>query len=340
MKYRNTSPRFIPAVFFLSYCFMLISCNIGDDLSHCPTLGVRVVTADNTGTGGGDDREDLQETDVDGVSLYIFDGNKKLLGHRATQIDRVELLDYPNVEQFHFVALGNVKDNFTPPTMGEGSTVDDGNILLCKSENGFLDMEIYNYPDEVFWGEKEKVKDNPTAEVVDVPVRRMVAGIYIRVLGLEEYMQAQGIPENDYTDDRFSILFGSEYDCLDFTGKPSLTARTSGNGVKHLVKGKTQQLQSGKDVFNFPEQPADPDRSANYFPVISTYEGSPVSVGIYHDESLVEGAVITTERSGKPLTVYNNKFNVIDIVFREDSCIEVQVTQCEWEEVIDIEVEF
>lgn len=317
-------------------CAFLGSCDIRDDMSHCPALSVRVTATAQSGQPGGGG--ELQDADIDRVSLYIFDQDDKLLDIRATQVGKLEFLNYPDVQRFGFVALANVKENFDTVPMDTGDPLSQGCVSLCRSGETFLGEELHNFPDELFHGAATAPNDHGQTRIVEIPVRRMVAGVYVRVLGLRDHMESQGVSGAAYADERFSLVLGGGYNSVDMLGQPSYTARTH-YAIKHMAKGQTQTPSPGKEVFNVPQQPAGQGQSAAYLPVLSSYEGAPLSVGLYYDEALIGDGVITADNTGGPLTTYNNKLSVVDIVFKAGGTIDVKVTQCEWKDVVEIEIE-
>lgn len=342
MKKRNTC-RFVGLGLLLVTAFGLTSC-LKDSLSGCPTLSVRVVfaSAEDISGGSGSDLEDLQPTDVENVKLYVFDQSGTLLDIRQTMVGAIEPLNYPNVESFHFVALANVVQNCVHSELSQGDHVSTGNVTVNESAVSFLDMALHDYPDEVFWGNMDALNNEMSTDVIDVPIKRMVAGVHVRVFGLREHMeQSKGVSGDDYVDEDFAVVLGCGYNTLNYLGEVSCgLTRAVSYDVKHITSGKTQTLENSTEVFNLPAQPDVTGEGPNYFPILSTYDGSAVSVGLYHGDTMITSEEITTDRSGEPLHIYNNKMNIIDITFRTDGNVTVKVTQVGWNQDLDIEVDF
>lgn len=342
MKKGNTHNWFRTGLLASLVCAVVLSSCVNEDVSDCPAIMVKVVLANPDVPEGSDgaDRDDLQDSTVERVSLYIFDENKELVDMRETAVGRIEPIAYPNVESFHFVALGNVAGNCQSSSLSVGDNVSSGSVNVRKSESPFCGIDLHEYPAELFWGNKDVLNDGSETGVIEVPVIRMVAGVYVRVVGLKDHMESKGVTGDDYADDKFSVVLGCGYNKLNFLGEPCCeVTRAASDAVNHISKGKTRTLKTGSEMFDLPGQSENAEESPKYFPVIATYDGMPVSVELFHDETSVTN-VITTTMGGGQLAIYNNKLNIIDIIFKGDGSVVVKVSQVAWNEAVEIEVEF
>lgn len=296
-----------------------------DDFSDC-FYGVTVkvvVSADGSGQNNG-----LTPDVFDNIMLYVFGEDGVLLAIIPTEINRTEVLNYPDAGKMTVVAIANkgAGDEMTAMTTGV-TTLNDARIMLTRS----ADPAYYAFMSDIFTG--DKVVDNNTAsgKTVELPIRRIVAGVYVYVRGVNEYMSEPGATAGD-----FHVVLGGQYNYIDFKGTPSYMAgRSMTDPVLYKFTG-TRRSGFTTSYYDFPHQ-AVPATRTDYMTMLASDAGMPVSVGLYYKGQMVTAAPITTD-GANPLTVRNNMLNVIAIDFR--GSVSVTINQTAWGSVVDVEKEY
>lgn len=313
-------------------CVLLASC-IREDTSDCFTgVYIKVVVSTAVETGVGEDPDHIADADIESVSLYVFDGDKTLLEIIPTEVGKTEVLDHPGAGDLHVVAVANdINECQTTCDMTAGTSKHtDGYLSLTKTKQSHsCGAELYHNPDDLFWGSVDvpntgKANSGP----VELKIKRAVAGVYIRVRGLKDYMQ-----DPQASEDEFTVLFGAPYNRLSFQGQASAT-RAASDPVNHSFTGSFRMIE-GKEYFEVPVQGGG---KTGFHNILASDSGAPVTISIYRGNELVLGRDITADSYGNRLTAKNGKLNTYDISL--DGNLTVTVKSLSWGVVPPVDKEF
>lgn len=303
---------------------------IRDSLSDCPTgVPIRVMVAVDAARPEGGIGEDACEN----VMLYVFDDRGILLESIPTEVGRTEYLNYSGTRKFYAVAVANLNGSVSLSDLVPGQTnLSEGTMSLLADVLEGEGSDFHTVPDDLFFGNLE-IPNNPSAEVTELPVKRIVAGVVIRVKGMRESLNQPNAPCED-----FHVVLGGLYNSVDFYGTPSYrkATRRVTEPVKHKFTGDFHHCD-GADYFEVPVQ-TDPDTKTDFTRVLSTDEGSPVSVGLYYRGNMITELPISTDRDGEPLNIRNRVLNVITIDLT--GRITVKIEQTAWGSRVEIEKEY
>lgn len=323
MKYRSGIRMRLAMV--VAMAFAVAGC-MKEDFSDC-IYGVmlKVVVAEQNGNTMG-------EGTFDNVTLYVFGTDGVLLESRSTQLGHVEILDYPGETTLRISALANVGDNeevseFTPGR----TTLTQARVLIRRSLEG---TQLYRNPDDLFQGaiEVDYKAAIEAGGVIELPINRIVGGVYVHVHALREYLDQPDAPSSD-----FHIVLGGRYNYRDFLGIPAYDGtRDMTDPVQYKFTGTFGSV-SGASRIDFPAQSGSAGKT-EYVTVLASDTGMSVSVGLYYKGTLVTSEPITSDSNGQPLMVKDNVLNVIAIDFRGD--ISVNIKRSAWGSTVDIEKEF
>lgn len=297
-----------------------------EDFSDC-VYGVMVkVVAAEQGDGA------MGPGTFDNVTLHVFGTDGVLLESRPTQIGRVEILDYPDEKTLHVSALANVGDSeeLTELTPGQ-TTLAQARVMMKRSLES---ASLYHHPGDLFQGAIE-VDYEPAVEaggVIELPIDRIVGGVYVYVHALREYLDRLDASSSD-----FHVVLGGRYNYKNFLGMPAHDdTRSLTDPVQYKFSGAFDPAGKGASRIDFPAQAT--EEKTEYVTVFASAAGMPVSLGLYYKGALVTSAPITTDSSGQPLTVKDNMLNVIAIDFRGD--VSVSIKHSAWGSTVEIEKEF
>lgn len=286
---------------------------IREDLGPCSRVAVRV-SLDPLPS-----QDKIEEKEVRKVTLYVFDEHLLLLETRETELHKPEYLDYPN-RDLHVVALINTlgRERITEPGLKEAK--EKGEISLLPGDP-YYGLKPFLTTGDLMWGEIELNTFPATKEevVIDLPVRRITAGVLVRLYGLEAYARRQGWAEP------FVVVLESKYEKVDFSGQ----TYTPDAGEVHY----TPLLQPGDTRYgDFYECPGQ-DFGGQYVHLLATDDPSRIEVHLYSaGEKVYSTADDDTGYEGE-LNIENGRMHLIDITFRgggEGGTIEVEIEQPTW----------
>ena len=261
----------------------------------------------------------------------MFDKNGILLDVFPTTVGKEELLYYPRATKLNIVATANIDPgqmDLTPVTVGT-TKIDEVEAILRQAGN-YLSHNYYSYPADIFSG-KLTIDNVDTQGTVDLPIRRLVSAVMVRIKGLKEHIDAPAA-----TDDDFVVILSTQYNKVNFHGQAGLSTR-SDCPVPDKLTGISRRAY-GKEYHEFPGQTSG-DRT-DYVRIISTYEGSAVTVGVYYKDQPVAGTPITTYSDGSPIMVVHDQLNVIVIYFQSVAGCNVQLRIAPWNGGLEIEKDF
>lgn len=319
---------------FMMFALGLTGC-MDDDFSDCVydtgaiTIKV-VVSAESVGAAGGLDAATFTE-----VTLYVFGEDGRLLATIPTEIGRTETLNFPGAGKLTVAAVGNSGVHAEPAAMTPGTTtLDQARIMLTRSVS---DAAYYNSPSDLFLGDVEVQNNQASGEEVELPISRVVAGVYVYVRGVNEFRNDLTATTGDY-----HVVLGGQYNYVDLLGTPGyMTGRSQTDPVQYLFDG-TRRSGSGTSFFDFPHQTA-PDTKTAYCTVLASDAGMPVSVGLYYkgvpviDPITTTGTIVGTTVVGtEPLTIRNNMLNVIAIDFTVSGGMSVKMNDPNWRNDVQI----
>jgi len=298
---------------------------IKDDLSDCPALNLRVTVASSVGSGS-----ELGNA-VSDVMLYIFDENEILLDMFPSEIGKIERLNYPRAVKLNVVATANIGSQVSLSSLVIGQTkLSEVKISLQEGQN-YLNHDIYTHPSDILTGILA-IDNVPVNDVLELPISRKVAAVTVRVKQLREHVGALDAPEDDFT-----IVLGTPYNYLNFLGESGLNTRADSYPVNYKLTGGFRTAFE-KEYFEAPEQVS--AEKTDFVRTISTDDGSPVSVSIYYKGQLVPGTPVTHYTDNTPITVKNNRLNVILITFGKEGQVYVRINEAKWNSYVEIDKDF
>jgi hypothetical protein len=280
---------------------LLMSC-INDDLNSCRKLlpGIKILVANIPGM------DVVNPADIKEVNLYVFDVNKNLISTEKAVMNELVYLTYPKVgKHLYVVAIANTLSEQTLTIPKTGENVGVGTISLKKTS--VLDgIQLYAPPDDLFRGELSiNVEEKKTAPY-ELPLRRIVSSVSIKIKGLQDYLQTDSA--------NFSALIGSPYNTVGFNGQLSMQTRAAASPVNTPARGK---LNTESGVCELPATR-----------ILSSAEGENVSISIYHGTKPVYTA--THDSEGNPLKAINGKLLEVWINFTGQ--VDVSIKSSPWGE--------
>jgi len=274
--------------------------------------------------------EPIDPAEVSEVRMYVFDKNERLLEIRQTEINKLETINYKG-EDFKITTIANAmqKVQVTEPAIGGHKS--EGKVSL-KKQKEFNKTYIYNTTDDILWGELDikasEIKAG-TINIFEVPVKRVTAGVFIRIYGLNKYAEQKGWNKN------FSLRLNARHDELSFYGKVSDL-----NAPVFFMPPLGFPADRGvSDILECPGGNTD----ETFFHILSTDNGCPVSVDIYNDIQLIHTA--STDDKGNIILAENGKMCLIEIYFNtgsggNDGDINIKIANPKWGYIPPIGQEF
>jgi|GEM_PF-3766047 Protein of unknown function (DUF1812). len=236
--------------------------------------------------------EPVNSQDIGVVVFYVFDQDEKWLDTFSAALHETVLLDYPQAERLWVVGLANANN---------GNPVADG-VLTLQYLRDYLSTPVYEAPSDAFWGEVNFLNKRRAGAIISLPLMRVVSSVSVKIRGLKEYRQVD--------DEDFSLVLSAGYQGVGFHGQP--------------VEGLAGYLPAGDFVSQTPSQ-----YNVPAFRIISSAQGSPVVLKIYHKNVLIDS--ISVDSSGRPLMAYNGKLLEIQISYTASLFIVVQM-HSEWDQ--------
>jgi len=273
----------------------LVSC-IREDLDACAPVGVRVVTGPLSW------QDAIEEQEVQKVRMYIFDENLLLLEARDSELNKPEFMNYPG-RKLHVVTLANTLDRvlLTEPSLKESK--EKGMIALLPGDP-YSNLEPYLVTDDVIWGEMDVNTLNTTQveKIFDLPIRRITAGVLVRLYGLDAYAKKQQWNEP------FAVVLESRHEKADFYGRSHIAE----SGYVQYVPLLQAAPANYRDVYECPGR----DFGNQYVNILGADESSRIDVFIYSGDQLVYSTK-SKEELDDMLTVRNGRMHLIEMYFKD-----------------------
>lgn len=298
---------------------------VNENWSDCfpPTITVTLEAVE------GHDR--IEPAEVDHIWLHIFEaGGGKLLDRIHLQPDQIgvpQVIDYPNAGELKVVAVVNCMDRTLLSDLSAGSHISSGAVGLVSAGADYQGKPHYETCDDLMWGETTVRNDSRgESENTVLPIKRIVAGIYIRISGLDN------IPGLDLGG--MQVALGAKYNSFGFTGSPGFAATRSDGPNLYHVPGSGCNPQNANVI----EAPAYAEGEDQFFRILSTDDGSEVGISIFNGAA--HFGTVTRDKDDNPLTARNGKLNVFELDFDDSGQVEVSVSQAKWGETPEMEIEF
>lgn len=215
MKYTFFNKKRISLLLCTWAIFTIAGCSIHEDLDPCKyyQLVVKVVNPsgeDITGAG-----------DVQHVSLYIFDENKKFLEKKEVAGDAIKNrqpieLDYLADRDLEVVAFGN-ETNQEVPELHPGDAIEELYVKV-KEQNGYA-----VFPDKIYNGLKAvstKAAGDGDVFVHEVVIQEKISYVQAQTLGLANYLKKHRTKASVNTED-YSFYVNRTPNTLNYQGEPT-----------------------------------------------------------------------------------------------------------------------
>ena len=321
MKKRyQTRRRLLLAVCLPLWAVALSGC-VNEDWTDCNLPTIRITAPLFAG------HDPIAPTDVRQVTAYVFDdAGKALLEVIPSRLGAVHTLNHPGRGRLYVMAVANCLDRVSVTDMKPGHRLSAASVDLQPLAS---DGAFYDTSDDLMWG--EAVVANHTAgaaEHVDLPIRRVVAGIFIRVRGLANKTSAS-------LDDVY-VAMGTQYNTFSFRGEPGWTGMKAAGDVMHRpVSGRNP---ADRSVIEAP----DPAGAEPSFSVLSTDAGREVSISVGDPSGTIATVTHQADDNGvmHPLMAKNGMLNIFELTFAADGSVGVKVEQARWGERPPIDKEF
>ena len=279
----------IGAVFFFIPLVLLSGC-VEEDMSECYDGVFVVLRIDPQTTGAEQAKADARD-----AVIYVFDSQGKFLERRETQLDKEELLYYPDAGQLSVVGWVNmVSGIYSVTPFNVNTDRGDGRVMLSSFERA---TTYNNIPTDLFYGDVVMLNESNTVaiEKKEILASRKDGSMTITVRGLQDYA---GKYDNNYY-----IVVGPMYRGIDFFGNyiscdAMLTPTSAFNSSGEFTVPIFNMLPTGNDR---------------------------LKISIYHGES---GLVYETDvdKDNRPITVIPDRTENILIDFSGGLSISVQRT--------------
>lgn len=300
---------------------------IKEDLNECVNI-VRVVPASQNSSNP----DWIGEGTIENVMLYVFNEKQVLLDIFPTEAGKEEHLSYPDTKQLYVASTANTSDDVLLTEMIPGVTTLSQVEIALKEKEQYLDFNCFNNPSDIFFGLIE-IPNTGTDKIVDLPIYRRVAATMVRVRGLKEHLATL-----DSSDDDYSIVLETQYETIRFDGALTTSTKANSIPVAHKQTGGFRiSVIDGREYYESPKQLS--SNKTDYFQLLSSDKGTPVSVNIYYKGQLVPETPVIVDSYGNPLQVKNDQLNVIEIYFGKSS-ITIRIKEASWNGVVEIEKDF
>lgn len=189
---------------------LLLSCCVKDDLKHCINYYLHVKAIDANGTDIDAGRA------VTFTCGYLFDEEGYA---RALQLGSNESLYFgmEHNQSFTVAVWGNMKgDSLDLPVLQKGMSLQNAVISAHRSATGYC-LPV----NDLFYGSviiNEASTRAVRQDTLTIPVKRITAGLSMRILHLEEYFGAVSVSDSLY------IVVHGGSGSVDFSGKPATDA--------------------------------------------------------------------------------------------------------------------
>lgn len=289
---------------------MMTSC-ITETLDPCGPVALRVIT------GPLSKQDEIADKDVQKARIYVFDENLLLLEIRDTELYKKEYLDYVN-KKLHVVAIANALDREVTLEPKQNESKQKGMISLLPGES-YYNLKPFLTTDDLMWGEMDlnTAHDSFDEKVYDLPIRRITAGILVRVYGLDAYARKQGWKGP------FHVVFESPYEKTDFYGK----SHTPTTGYIHYDP-LTQRGDVGYyDLYECPGK----GFGKQYANVLASDNPSRINVHLYSGSERIYSTEDGTGHEGE-LNIENGRMHLVNIIFggAAEGYISVTIEQPTW----------
>lgn len=271
-------------VCFLALVALATSC-LKEDRTDCDTPRTFTLTVrayDNSG-------DEVAESEVKEVRLFVFDADMCLTEYIDTQVGQSVTVVVPKGEDAHVVGWGNLVgglQNYTSPVVG-----------MHKSDfivSPLPDTRAVSYaqsPDDLFMGDITIEPAEQEGEKI-LPIYRQMGSMTVLVRGLKQYA---GFSSDDYR-----IIVHETPSAMDFYGK------FTGSMVAYRPQGSFV-TNSGEEELHAPAFNLAPTDAEMY-------------IDIYHDTQLV--ASVSDNTNGSKIAVSRGELTNVLIVFTGKGTLE------------------
>lgn len=300
---------------------------VNENWSGCfpPTITVTLEAVE------GHDR--IDPADVDHIWLHIFEAEEGKLLDRillpADQIGVPQVVDYPGAGPLKAVAVVNCMESTVLSDFSAQNHISAGTIGLKPVSPDYQGKPQYEICDDLMWGETTVMNNaRGASENAILPVKRIVAGVYIRISGLDN------IPGLDLN--QIIVALGAQYNTFSFAGTPSYNATRSAASNIYYVPSIGCHPQN-TNVIEAPAYTGSGEED-QFFRILSTDEGGEIGISIFNGGE--HFGTITHDKNSNPLTAKNGKLNVFEIDFDDSGEVKVTVSQAQWGETPEVEIDF
>lgn len=307
MKHRNTYRTAFSALLIAAAMLSVWGCT-KEDLTEClnPVLNIKAYAV----VDGGE--EEVDDTVISDVSLYVFDEQERFLEYIPCGIRETIALDFPQHKRLHIVSWGNSRcGNLYFPQLKVGTPMSEGFVGLfpadgasSQSAAGLFSSRVggdcYTSPDDLFYGKTTLDVEGmtTTSQSILLSIRRKVASCNVTMVGLQDKFKL--------TDEELaevSVNVRETHSTIDFYG------RFGGAGAGYRpVGGLNDKGHHITPTFNlFPSVP-----------------GEFMTIEIYCADTLL--ATIAADDSGTKLTAQEGKLLNVLVVFSNQLSVEIKTT--------------
>lgn len=310
-------------ILFLMMALSLGSC-FRESTNVCYSLRVRIKAV------VAEEQKEIKPEDIKTLKLFIYDAsNGELISILETAMNRKEKINFPGVEKLHLVAVANAERHLSPEDSKAGAHMKDATLSL-EPGDVFGGMQLYECPDDLCWGELEIMNDATAETIFELPLKRVVGGLHIRIRGLKDFNN----PATKSPDDNYSVVLGVPYNKVDFGGQPFYSSAGTGDRIYHRVRGVFRVID-GVEFYEIPEL-------EKYFNILASDEGADMTLSIYRGDTPLVADIASGIVNGKHglLTAYNGRNHLIDVDLSAAAGVTVTLTVGAWHKVPLPEVSF
>lgn len=237
---------------------------------------------------------------VRGVTLYVFDEDKRFLRQLNAEVDKPLWLYFPDQETLHVISWGNLTgERAHLPVLTTGTSIHEAMIRLLnvpRTEGKAVGIRsIAIPPDDLFHAYNEIPLNNNSQTTFIVRLNRSVSSIAVTMRNLQSYA-------NRY-DDNYSLVVRETHNTIDFF------TRLSGDKVGYVP---ASSFNNKKELIAHP---------INLLPSLAE---DAIEIDVYHDRQLI--TTVKKDSQGRFLKTEKGKLLNVLVDFRLNVEVEVSVT--------------
>ena len=266
---------------------------IKDNINYCTYPSIRVVAVAPVGA------DPIDPHDVQQVVFYVFDQNEKFIDKFTAPLNVCVRLNYPDERNLYVVGLANVDDaSVLVSRLCPGAPMSDGLVSL-KQLHDYLSQPIYASASDLFLGEMCITNSLTSEKTFDLPMKRMVAGVNVKIRGLKEFAHT--------SDEDFRVVVSTDHNAFDFYG--------------NLFGANTNYLPGGMFLSHTPSR-----YETSGFNIIAEPKGPPITIKIYHGNKLID--TINADSDGNLLTARNGW--ILEVRIDYIGSVKVTIINAQW----------